>query len=119
MSAVFIDFLARLLEHAGRRRLYLIVDGHPVHKSKAVSRWVAQHADRLRLLFLPGYAPELNPDELLNHDVKQAIEKARTTLHAVPLRLLGATRAGCTDARSSRRSSATSFARSMCQDYAA
>lgn len=29
--------------------------------------------------FLPGYAPELNPDELLNHDVKQGMSKTRPT----------------------------------------
>ena len=29
------------------------------------------------MYLLPGYAPELNPDELLNHDVKQALGKRR------------------------------------------
>jgi len=48
----------------------LIVDGHPVHRSRAVQRWVERHTDRIRLFFLPSYSPELNPDELLNHDIK-------------------------------------------------
>jgi transposase len=90
VSALFVDFLERLLKHAGRRKVYLIVDGHPVHKSKVVSRWAEAHANRLRLIFLPGYAPELNPDELLNHDVKQAIGRTRPRSRA---ELMSATRA--------------------------
>ena len=72
-AAVFIVFLTRLLrlaKNAGRGKVFLIVDGHPVHRSARVRRWVEAHAGDLRLFFLPGYSPELNPDELLNQDVK-------------------------------------------------
>ena len=69
-AAVFIDFLRRLVRSAGRK-VYLIVDGHPVHTSRAVARWLARHAEEIRLIPLPPYSPELNPDEFLNHDVKQ------------------------------------------------
>jgi len=67
---VFIDFLGRLLRDCGGRKVHLIVDGHPVHRAKLVSAWVAGHAEQIQLHFLPGYSPELNPVELLNHDVK-------------------------------------------------
>jgi transposase len=67
---VFIDFLRRLLRDCGGRKVHLIVDGHPVHRAKLVSAWVGRHAGRIELHFLPGYSPELNPVELLNHDVK-------------------------------------------------
>jgi transposase len=67
---VFIDFLGRLLRDCGGRRVHLIVDGHPVHHAKLVSAWVGRRADQIELHFLPGYSPELNPVELLNHDVK-------------------------------------------------
>jgi transposase len=67
---VFIDFLRRLLRDCEGRKVHLIVDGHPVHHAKLVSAWVGQHAERIELHFLPGYSPELNPVELLNHDVK-------------------------------------------------
>ncbi len=77
VTAVFIEFLERLLKHAGQRKIVLIVDGHPVHKAKAVQAWLEERASRIRMFLLPGYAPELNPDELLNHDVKQAVGKAR------------------------------------------
>jgi transposase len=68
-AAVFIRFLRRLLRHA-TGKVFLIVDEHPVHKAAAVARWVQRHRQRLRLYFLPGYSPDLNPDEFLNQDVK-------------------------------------------------
>ena len=67
-TPVFVEFLRRLVRQAGKA--FLIVDGHPVHRSAAVKRWLAQHAKELRLFYLPGYSPKLNPDELLNQDVK-------------------------------------------------
>jgi transposase len=67
---VFIDFLGRLLRDMGGQKVHLIVDGHPVHRAKLVSAWVGRHAEQIQLHFLPGYSPELNPVELLNHDVK-------------------------------------------------
>lgn len=66
---VMIEFLRRLLRHANRK-VFLILDRHPVHRSQKVTRWIARHADRLERFYLPGYSPELNPDELLNQDVK-------------------------------------------------
>jgi transposase len=67
-TAVFIAFLRRLLRHTPRP-VILIVDAHPVHRAAVVKRWVVKNP-RLRLVFLPGYSPDLKPDECLNHDVK-------------------------------------------------
>ena len=67
-TPVFVEFLGRLVRQVGKA--FLIVDGHPVHRSAAVKRWLAEHATGLRLFYLPGYSPKLNPDELLNQDVK-------------------------------------------------
>lgn len=66
---VFLRFLRRLVKQAGRR-VFLILDRHPVHRSRAVQRWLAEHAEVIRVFYLPSYSPELNPDEMLNHDVK-------------------------------------------------
>jgi len=41
-----------------------------VHRSAAVRDWLQANARRIRMFFLPGYSPELNPDEYLNNDVK-------------------------------------------------
>ena len=68
-TEVFLRFLRRLIRQEGRK-VYLIVDGHPVHRSKKVGEWLERHAERIRLFRLPGYSPDLNPDELLNNDVK-------------------------------------------------
>jgi transposase len=68
-TPVFLAFLSRLVRQVGRKA-FLIVDGHPVHRATAVKHWVAERADQLRLFYLPGYSPKLNPDELLNQDVK-------------------------------------------------
>jgi transposase len=66
---VFIRFLRRLLRHTPQP-IFLIIDGHPVHRSATVKQWSARQGARLRLFFLPGYSPDLNPDEYLNNDVK-------------------------------------------------
>jgi transposase len=66
---VFIDFCRRLL-HGAPGPVFLVLDGHPVHRSKAVKAFAASTNGRLRLCFLPGYAPELNPDEWMWKHVK-------------------------------------------------
>jgi transposase len=68
-AAVFIDFLRRL-SRQNDQPVFLIVDSHPVHRSAKVKKWLEKNSARLRLFFLPGYCPELNPDELVNQDVK-------------------------------------------------
>jgi transposase len=74
----FIEFLKRLI-HNAPRPVFLIVDRHPSHRAKKVLAFVQSTEGRLRLFFLPPYAPDLNPDEhvwnhLKNHGVgKQAI----------------------------------------------
>ena len=54
-----------------------------MHRSRAVRQSVEDQAQRLRLIQLPGYCPELNPDELLNQDVKtNVLGKSRPTSKA-------------------------------------
>jgi transposase len=71
-ARVFLNFLGRLLRltRKTRKKVFLVVDGHPVHKARSVTRWLDEHRDQIRVFFLPSYSPELNPDELLNQDVK-------------------------------------------------
>jgi hypothetical protein len=54
---VFLRFLRRLLRQNQGRKLYLIVDGHPVHRAKLVHAWLEKHATRIRLIPLPSYSP--------------------------------------------------------------
>lgn len=66
---VMIRFLGRLIRQS-RRKVFLIVDRHPVHRSARLKCWLEEHANRVRMFLMPGYCPELNPDEYLNQDVK-------------------------------------------------
>ncbi|WP_190818030.1 IS630 family transposase [Saccharopolyspora pogona] len=69
---VFLSFLDRLTRHLDRK-VHLIVDGHPVHRRKTIQQWITKHAEAIAMHFLPGYSPELNPDELLNADLKRTV----------------------------------------------
>jgi transposase len=68
-AARFIDFCRRLLAEVSGP-VVLIVDGHPVHRARATSEFVAGTQGRLSLRFLPGYAPQLNPDEWVWKQIK-------------------------------------------------
>jgi len=66
---IFLGFLKRMVRQI-KRKVFLIIDGHPVHHAIKTKNWTLKHANQIRLFYLPGYSPELNPDELLNQDVK-------------------------------------------------
>ena len=68
-AKVFIEFLQRLLVNASSP-IFLVVDGHPTHKAKSVKRFAQEQNGWLELHYLPAYAPELNPDELVWNDLK-------------------------------------------------
>jgi transposase len=55
--------------------VFLIIDNLKVHHAKKVKAWVASHAHEIALFYLPAYAPEHNPDEYLNHALKQALRQ--------------------------------------------
>jgi len=66
---IFIDFLKRLINDQANP-VFLIVDGHPVHKSKKVKDFIKSLNGKLELFYLPGYSPELNPDESVWNHIK-------------------------------------------------
>jgi len=72
---LFLAFLKDFLR--GRRiPVFLVVDGHPAHRARLVAEYVQSLKGRLEIHFLPGYAPELNPDEFVwNHLKKQGVSK--------------------------------------------
>jgi len=65
----FCEFLRRLI-HGAQRPIFLIVDGHPVHRSAKVKQLAQSLRGRLELFYLPPYSPELNPDEWVWNDLK-------------------------------------------------
>ncbi len=71
----FVELLKHFMR--GRRNpVFLVLDGHPAHIAKVVAAYVQRLVGRLELHFLPGYAPELNPDEFVwNHLKRQGVSK--------------------------------------------
>ncbi len=71
----FVELLTHFMR--GRKRpVFLVLDGHPAHVAKVVAQYVQCLRGRLELHFLPGYAPELNPDEFVwNHLKRQGTSK--------------------------------------------
>src|SRR5690242_18043257 len=54
-----------------KKPLFLVLDSLPAHKAKMVREYVESTNGGLELHFLPGYAPELNPDELVGNYLKR------------------------------------------------
>src|SRR5829696_2695814 len=69
-----LRFLARLVRDADRK-VFLILDRLPVHRSAKVRDWLTGREAEIEVFHLPGYSPELNPDEGLNGDLKQAVTR--------------------------------------------
>jgi transposase len=67
------DFRARI-----DRPLVVVWDHLAAHRKACVRDFLAQHPEDFRVEWLPGYAPELNPEEPCNNAVKLAM------LNAVP-----------------------------------
>lgn len=73
-GALHAELFVELLKQMMRKRkqpLHLIIDGLPAHKKLLVREFVQSTDGRLTLHFLPGYAPDLNPDELVWSHVKR------------------------------------------------
>jgi transposase len=72
-AGLFIAFLRRLIDGAAGK-LFLLVDNLRVRHAVKVRNWAADHHNDIELAFLPAYAPEHNPDEYLNNDLKQQLK---------------------------------------------
>lgn len=63
-AEAFVEFLKNFMQgRAGK--VFLVVDGHPVHHANRVAQYMQSLGGRLELHFLPPYAPDLNPDEFV------------------------------------------------------
>lgn len=70
-SAAVITFLEQV-QAAIAGKLLIIWDGAPIHRSQAIKDFLAAGAAaRIWLERLPGYAPDLKPDEGIWHYLKQ------------------------------------------------
>ncbi|MDR2637480.1 MAG: IS630 family transposase [Zoogloeaceae bacterium] len=69
-GGMFVELLEKLM-YQREKPLRLVLDNLPAHKTAAVKDYVSSTNGKLTLHFLPGYAPELNPDELVWSHVKR------------------------------------------------
>ena len=76
---LFVTLLRQMMRHRSKP-VHLVVDGLPAHKTRLVKAYIASTHGKLTLHILPGYAPELNPDEFAWSHVK------RTGVARTPLR---------------------------------
>jgi transposase len=69
-AELFIELLKKMMK--GRSKpVHLVVDGLPAHKKLNVREYIASTQGKLTMHVLPGYAPDLNPDELVWSHVKR------------------------------------------------
>lgn len=80
----YLRFLRDLMNDAGHP-IVVIVDNLRIHHAKIVKAWLAKRKDRIRCFFLPAYSPELNPDELVNADLKLGIGRREPAFDKVEL----------------------------------
>jgi len=76
-SQQFCQFLDRLMYRA-KKPIFLVVDGHPMHRSKQVAKHVESYGRKLQLFILPPYSPELNPDEYVWNDLKSQLGRTES-----------------------------------------
>lgn len=71
---MFVDYLKSLVRCVDRP-VIVITDGHPAHRAKYTKEYVEQEPRILGLHLLPGYSPELNPDEQVWNYLKEKLGK--------------------------------------------
>ena len=69
---IFLKFLRRLI-HRQKNKIFIILDNHKVHHSNKVSALIKKYKQKIEAFFLPAYTPELNPDEMLDRNVKSNV----------------------------------------------
>ena len=73
-APALIRFLGRLVRDAGRQG-FLILDRLKAHRARLTRDWLAEHRSEIEVHYLPSYSPELNPDEGVHADLKQAVPR--------------------------------------------
>ncbi len=75
-AAILIDFMKRLVQEAKKEnsaKVFLVLDNLKVHHARLVKAWLEQNKEHIEVFYLPSYSPELNPDEMLNANLKAAV----------------------------------------------
>jgi len=71
---MLIKFMRRLIKESNRK-IFFIIDNLKAHHANIVTAWAEKHKDEIEIFYLPSYAPEYNPDERLNGNLKRELAK--------------------------------------------
>ena len=71
-SEVFKTFLQQMIKYS-KKKIFFITDNHPTHKTIKLNEWLKENKNKIEVLFIPPYSPELNPQEYVNQDLKTNI----------------------------------------------
>jgi len=66
---LFKAFLKKLVKSTDKK-VYVISDNLSAHHGLLLREWADNNAEKIKLHYLPSYAPELNPVEYLNNNLK-------------------------------------------------
>lgn len=115
-GAVFCLFLERLI--AGKdHKVILVLDNVSYHRSRPVMDFVAANSERLELVFLPTYAPKLNPDEQVwahvKHEVRAVVPQTKAEFRQTIIRALWKLQANLEKVKSFFRHPDTAYAAAM------
>ena len=69
---LFISFMSQMIRHS-KHKIFIIVDNLKVHHGKLVTEWIERNKNKIEIFYTPSYAPEINPDEYLNHILKKYV----------------------------------------------
>lgn len=83
-AMILIRFLERLTR-GQQKKIFLVLDNLRVHHSRIVRAWLEANVDKIEVFYLPSYSPELNPDELLNADLKHRVTSAAPARNKIAL----------------------------------
>ncbi len=70
---IFLEFLKKVLKQYPTGKIVMILDNARIHHAKLIQPFLNEHKNRLRLIFLPPYSPELNLIEGLWKWLKQSV----------------------------------------------
>jgi len=70
---VFKEFLAKVLAHYPSGKIVMILDNACIHHAKHLQEFLEENVDRLELVFLPPYSPQLNLIEGLWKWLKESV----------------------------------------------
>ncbi|MEX3591781.1 MAG: IS630 family transposase [Burkholderia sp.] len=72
---ILLDFLKRLIKDLRSTKVFLILDNLQVYRAKPLKASLAEHINKIEVLYLPSCSSELNPDEMLYTDLKANVTK--------------------------------------------